>query len=99
MSHKKNNLQNTIRYQLNNELTGIPAHVCLGDPTQIPVSDFLSPSFEYNTDYKPATPYQDVTNNLFVYELNYFLNKTKMNMYVGHFINNLKEFEQITRPV
>ena len=72
MSHKKNNLQNTLRYQLNNELTGIPVHVCLGDPTQIPISDFLSPSFEYNTDYKPATPYQDVTNNLFVYELNYF---------------------------
>ena len=98
MSHKKNNLQNTLRYQLNNELTGIPAHVCLGDPNQIPLSDFLSPSFEYNTDYKPATPYQDVTNNLFVYELNYFLNKIKMNMYVGHFINNLKEYEQVTRP-
>ena len=98
MSHKKNNLQNILRYQLNNELTGIPAHVCLGDPTQIPLSDFLSPSFEYNTDYKPATPYQDVTNNLFVYELNYFLNKIKMNMYVGHFINNLKEYEQVTRP-
>ena len=98
ISHKKNNLQNTLRYQLNNELTGIPAHVCLGDPTQIPISDFLSPSFEYNTDYKPATPFQDVTNNLLVYELNYFLNKTKMNIYVGHFINNLKEYEQITRP-
>ena len=98
ISHKKNNLQNTIRYQLNNELTGIPAHVCLGDPTQIPLSDFLSPSFDYNTDYKPATPYQDVTNNLFAYELNYFLNKTKINMYVGHFRNSLKEYEQITKP-
>ena len=99
MSHKKNNLQNTLRYQLNNELTGIPAHVCLGDPAKIPLTDILSPSFDYKNDYKPTTPYQDVTNNLFVYELKYFLNNTKMNLYVGHFINNLKEYEKITRPL
>ncbi|MAR40472.1 MAG: hypothetical protein CMD22_07535 [Flavobacteriales bacterium] len=98
VSHKKNNLQNTFRYQLNNELTGIPAHVCLGDPSQIPLTDLLSESFDFNTDFEIKTPYQDVTNNLLVYDMNYFLNNTKMNLYIGHFINNLKEYEKITSP-
>ena len=95
MSHKKNNLRNILRYQLNNELTGIPVTCVL--VILLKFHYRLISSFEYNTDYKPA-PYQDVTNNLFVYELNYFLNKIKMNMYVGHFINNQKEYEQVTSP-
>ena len=81
MSHKKNNLQNTIRYQLNNELTD-PIRICMVINTRIPLSDFLSPNFEYNTDYKPSTPYQGVTNNLIIYELNYFLNELQINLYV-----------------
>ena len=98
VSHKKDNLQNIFRYQLNNEKTGIPAHVCIGDPNNIPIQDLLSSSFNFNTDYEIKTPYQVVTNQLFTYETNLFTNNSQINLYVGHFRNNLLEYERVTTP-
>ena len=44
------------------------------------------------------TPYQLVNNQLFIYESNYLLNKLKISLHTGHFINNLQEYEKWTRP-
>tara|TARA_B100000902_G_scaffold400007_1_gene474488 strand:- start:1045 stop:3348 length:2304 start_codon:yes stop_codon:yes gene_type:complete len=98
ISHKNSKYQNIFRYHLHNENLGIPGHVCIGDPSAMELSELLSSSYDISDDYKFKIPYQDVTNHLFTYESNLFLNNSKFSLYLGHFINNLKEYELWTRP-
>jgi len=97
VAHKKNNLQNIFRYQLHNESPGIPGHVH-GDLSTIELTQLLSSDIDFNEDFKITRPNQFVTNQLFIYESNYFLDNSKISLYLGHFRNNLQEYEKWTAP-
>ena len=97
IAHKKNNLQNVFRYQLHNESPGIPGHVH-GDPSTVELTQLLSSYIDFNTDFKITRPNQFVTNQLFIYESNYFTDNSKISLYLGHFRNNLQEYEKWTQP-
>ncbi|NCG35765.1 MAG: TonB-dependent receptor [Dehalococcoidales bacterium] len=97
VAHRYKNLQNIFRYQYHHENPGIPAHAH-EDPADINIEDITSSSFDFNDAYKLLTPYQLVNNQLFNYNLNYLSNNLKLSLHLGHFINNLKEYEKWTRP-
>ncbi len=97
IAHKNNNLQNIFRYHLHNESPGIPGHVH-GDPSTVELTKILSSYRDFNTDFKINRPNQFVTNQLFIYESNYFMDNSKISLYVGHFRNNLQEYEKWTQP-
>ena len=59
---------------------------------------FTSDAFSFNDDYKMTRPTQYVSNHLFIYENNFFVNNNKFSFYVGHFLNNLQEYEKWTIP-
>ena len=62
------------------------------------MTELLSSSLDFNDDYKITRPNQFVTNQLFTYESNYFTTNSKISLYLGHFRNNLQEYEKWTRP-
>ena len=99
-SYRSEKTQHIFRYQHNAEQLGIPAHVC--DPTlgDIDFSQILSNDLSLSEDYDMSVirPLQNVSNHLFIYENNYFINNNKFSFYAGHFINNLKEYEKVTYP-
>lgn len=97
VAHRYKNLQNIFRYQYHYENPGIPAHAHV-DPADINIEDITSSSFDFNNAYKLLTPYQLVNNQLFNYNLNYLSNNLKLSLHLGHFINNLQEYEKWTRP-
>ena len=97
VAHRYKNLQNIFRYQYHHENPGIPAHAHV-DPADINIEDITSSSFDFNDAYKLLTPYQLVNNQLFNYNLNYLSNNLKLSLHLGHFINNLQEYEKWTRP-
>ena len=97
LSYRYKKLQHTFRYQLHNESPGIPGHVH-GDPSLTNPNDLYSDYLDLNEDFKLARPNQIVNNQLFIYEADYFLKNIKFNLYAGHFINNLQEWEKWTRP-
>ena len=99
-SYRSNKIQHIFRYQHNAEQLGIPAHVC--DPTlgNIELTQILSDEISLSEDYDLSVirPIQNVSNHLFIYESNYFINNNKFSLHIGHFINNLKEYEKVTFP-
>ncbi len=98
IAHRYKNLQNIFRYQLHTEETGIPAHVCVGDPALQDILELTSSSLDFSEDYKTNRPSQFINNQLFVYESSYLINDLKLSLHAGHFINNLMEYELWTRP-
>ena len=98
IAHRYKKLQNIFRYQLHTEETGIPAHVCIGDPVTKNILDLTSSSLDLSEDYKTNRPSQFINNQLFIYESNYIDNNLKISLHAGHFINNLMEYELWTRP-
>jgi len=89
-------LQNILRYQRHSEVVGIPAHIH-GDPTTVELYDLTSSSIDFN-DYKPTRPTQFITNNLITHESKVFINDFIFKLHLGHFINDLQEYEKWTRP-
>ncbi len=98
IAHRYKNLQNIFRYQLHTEETGIPAHVCAGDPALQDILDLTSSSLDLSEDYKTNRPSQFINNQLFVYESSYLINDLKLSLHAGYFINNLQEYERWTVP-
>ena len=98
IAHRYKNLQNIFRYQLHAEETGIPGHVCVGDPALQDILDLTSSSLDFSEDYKTNRPSQFINNQLFVYESSYLINDLKLSLHTGYFINNLQEYEKWTRP-
>ena len=100
VSYRSDKIQHILRYQHNAEQLGIPAHVC--DPTlgDIEFTQILSNEISLSDDYDLSVirPIQNVSNHLFIYESNYFINNNKFSFHIGHFINNLKEYEKVTFP-
>ena len=101
IAHRYKRLQNIFRYQLHNEVTGIPAHIH-GDPSLVDLIDITSSSLDLSNssdnDYQPTRPTQFINNQLFIYEFKYFQDNLKLSLHAGHFINNLIEYEKWTRP-
>ena len=98
IAHRYKNLQNIFRYQLHTEETGIPGHVCVGDPALQDILNLTSSSLDFSEDYKTNRPSQFINNQLFVYESSYLINDLKLSLHTGYFINNLQEYEKWTRP-
>ncbi len=95
IANRTNKFQNIFRYQYNNEQTGIPAH-SHDDPDEIELGDISLNEIDFAEDFKLIRPNQFVDNHLFVYENNYFIKSSKVSFHLGHFINNLKEYEKWT---
>lgn len=97
VAYRDRKWQNIFRYQLHTEAPGIPGHIH-GDPSEADLIDLTSSDLDLNTDFNTTRPNQFVTNQLFIYESNYITDNLKFNLYAGHFINNLQEWEKWTRP-
>ena len=97
LSYRKKNMNHIFRYQLHNETPGIPAHTH-DDPSSIDLTEITSSSLDFENDFKTTRPNQFVQNQLFIYENDFFLNKFNFSLYLGHFKNNLKEYEKWTLP-
>lgn len=93
-----NNWQNIFRYQLHEEATGIPGHVHTSDLKGVDILNLTSTSVDIKTDFNPYRPTQFINNQLFIYESNYMINNFKFDLYAGHFINNLQEYERWGEP-
>tara|TARA_B100000780_G_scaffold166218_1_gene116299 strand:- start:264 stop:2489 length:2226 start_codon:yes stop_codon:yes gene_type:complete len=97
VAHRYKKIQNTFRYQFNNETVGIPAHAHV-DPADVDISDITLSSLDLGTDFVPTRPSQFVNNQLFIYKFNYLKNNMNLSIDAGHFINNLQEYEKWTIP-
>ena len=97
IAHRHKNLQNVFRYQYHHENPGIPAHAHV-DPADVDIYDITSSSLDLSDGYRLLTPYQLVNNNLFTFKSTYLTNDLKLSLHIGHFINNLQEFDKWTRP-
>ena len=99
-SYRSDKIQHIFRYQHNAEQLGIPAHVCDPNLGDIKLTQILSEDISLSEDYDLSVirPLQNVSNHLFVYENNYFINNNKFSLHLGHYINNLKEYEKVTFP-
>ena len=98
LGYRSKNWQNIFRAQIHNEFPGIPGHVH-GDPSKVDINAITSIELDLAEDFSIKKPWQVVNNKLLIYETNYMLNNFKFEFYVGHFINNLKEYgEKLTKP-
>ena len=97
LAHRLKNWQNIFRYHRHTEAPGIPGHIH-GDPQESNLIDLTSSSLDFSTDYDTSRPNQVVNNQLIIYESIFLQNNLKFNLYVGHFINNLQEWEKWTKP-
>ena len=91
------NMQNVFRYQYNGDKVGIPAHAH-GDLSSITLYDVTSSSLDLPDDYDMTRPTQFIENHLFTFDNNYQSDNIKYNLFIGHFINNLQEYEKWTIP-
>ncbi len=107
LGYTHNKWQNIFRYHLHEEVTGIPGHVHTSDLKGVNIMDITSPNLDllvtspnlnFGTDFKPYRPTQFINNQLFIYETSYMINNFKFDIYAGHFINNLKEYERWGKP-
>ncbi len=90
-------IQSVLRYQYNTEKLGIPAHFH-GDSENVVIDDLTFSNIDLTNDYDLRRPLQIVNNHLFIFENNYFNNNNRYSLYLGHFINNLIEYEKWTYP-
>ena len=98
LAHRYKRFQNIFRFHYQKETTGIPGHVCEGDPLIIDIKELTSSSVDLENDYEETRPNQYVDNQLFIYELKYLADNFKLSLYAGQFINHLAEWEKWTRP-
>ena len=102
LAHRYKRFQNIFRFHYQKETTGIPGHVCEGDPLLLDINDpdqgLTSSSVDLENDYEATRPNQFVDNQLFIYELKYLADNFKLSLYAGQFINHLEEWEKWTRP-
>lgn len=97
IAHRLKKLQNIFRYHFHTDTTGIPGHIH-GDPSQVNLADVTTSGDLFEIDYEPGRPCQFSNNQLFTYEMKYFLDNLKFSLFTGHFINHLIEYEKWTRP-
>ena len=97
IANRGNKMQNIFRYQYNGDEVGIPAH-SHENLENVNIDDITNSSINFSQDFKVTRPTQFINNHLLIYENNYFLNKSKLSFHLGHFINNLKEYEKWTIP-
>ena len=97
IAKRGNKMQNIFRYQYNGDEVGIPAH-SHENLENVNIDDITNSSINFSQDFKVTRPTQFINNHLLIYENNYFLNKSKLSFHLGHFINNLKEYEKWTIP-
>lgn len=89
-------VHNILRYQQHSEIVGIPAHIH-GDPSSVELIDLTSSSIDFS-DYKATRPTQFVKNQLITHESKVFINDFALKLHLGHFINDLQEYEKWTYP-
>lgn len=89
--------QSIFRYQNNVDEVGIPAHAH-GDLSEIEIDDLASSELFLPDDYEPTRPTQFISNHLFTLENIFFNKNTKYNIFLGHFINHMQEYEKWTIP-
>lgn len=92
-----NRWQNIFRYQYNGEQTGIPAH-SHSKPEFVNIADITLNTILASEDFKLTRPTQFVENHLFIHESNYIKKAHKLSLHLGHYINNLQEYEKWTAP-
>lgn len=97
LGYRAKKLNNILRVILHNETTGIPGHVH-GDPSLVSIYSVTSSGFDWKDDFKPTRPTQFINNRLIIYETSYMGRNIKFDLYAGHYINNLQEFEKWTQP-
>ena len=88
-------IQNIFRYQFNAEQLGIPAHAH-GDLTNITLESITLSDLDFNSDFELTRPTQYINNHLLTFESKYFSKTAKYTFFIGHFMNNLQEFEKWT---
>ncbi len=98
LGYTHNNWQHIFRYHLHEEATGIPGHVHTSDLNGVNIIDITSPNLDFSTDFKAYRPTQFINNQLLIYETSYMINNFKFDIYAGHFINNLQEYERWGKP-
>lgn len=89
--------QSIFRYQVNIDEVGIPGHVH-GDLSNVNINDLASSQLIFSEDYKAIRPVQFINNHLFTLENIVFNDNTKYTFFLGHFINNMQEYEKWTIP-
>ena len=87
---------NIFRIQLHNEKTGIPGHVCEGDPADENLNSLISADFDFETAFDVERPTQYINNKLFIYETSLLKENIKFDLFVGYYNNNLQEYEKVT---
>ena len=87
---------NIFRFQLHNEITGIPGHVCEGDPADENLNALISSDFDFETAFDVERPTQYINNKLFIYETNFLKENVKFDLFLGYYNNNLQEYEKVT---
>ena len=97
IANRKNKMQNIFRYQYNGDEVGIPAHTH-ENLENVDIDAITNSNIDFSQDFKVTRPTQFIDNHLLIYENNYFINKSKLSFHLGHFINNLKEYEKWTIP-
>ena len=89
--------QSVFRYQHNAEQNGIPAHVH-GNLENVNISDLTYSNFSFSDDFAITRPTQFINNHLFIFENKLFYNNSIIHFNIGHFINNLQEYDKWTYP-
>tara|TARA_Y100001954_G_scaffold95066_3_gene104001 strand:+ start:42 stop:2333 length:2292 start_codon:yes stop_codon:yes gene_type:complete len=87
---------NIFRFQLHNEITGIPGHVCEGDPANENLNALISSEFDFEIAFDVERPTQYINNKLFIYESNFLKENVKFDLFLGYYNNNLQEYEKVT---
>ncbi|MDG1189307.1 MAG: TonB-dependent receptor, partial [Flavobacteriales bacterium] len=91
MGYSTKNVIMNLRYQFNNNISGIPAHSHDAEPT---IEQLTSSS----QDRYVTRPTQFVNNHLFSLQNTFFINEKTLKVDLAHSNNKLQEFDKWTRP-
>ena len=91
MGYSTKNLIMNLRYQFNNNISGIPAHSHDAEPT---IEQLTSSS----QDRYVTRPTQFVNNHLLSLQNTFFINENTLKVDLAHSNNKLQEFDKWTRP-
>lgn len=88
-------VHNILRYQQHSEEVGLAAHTH-EDPSTVELIDLTSSSIDFS-DYKATRPTQFVKNQLITHESKVLIDDFAFKLHLGHFINDLQEYEKWTQ--
>ena len=95
ISTKLSSSQHIIRFQYNNNSTGIPGHIH-GDPRAKDINELTNSTRKLPEEYKPTRPTQFINDYLYIYESSYFIGSNILSLTFNHFKNNLVEMDKWT---